>query len=91
MMPEILMGVFMAALGHLAHLIKKVVEERQAGANIGLTEYIRSRPYRTALGVCGSAIAMGFMVESGHITAMGAVAIGYMSDSGLALLGKEKA
>ncbi len=86
----ILLGVFMAAMGHLIHLLKKVVELRAAGEQIGLIKYVQERPYRTLLGVAGSAAAMGFMIESGSVTAMGALAVGYMADSGLALLRKDK-
>lgn len=82
----IITGVIMAMLGHLLHLLKKVVELRATGENIGIVEYVKERPYRTALGVAGSAAAMGFLLEAGNVTAMGALAVGYMADSGLALL-----
>lgn len=82
----IITGVIMAMLGHLLHLLKKVVELRATGENIGIVGYVKGRPYRTALGVAGSAAAMGFLFEAGNVTAMGALAVGYMADSGLALL-----
>lgn len=82
----ILLGVAMAALGHLIHLLKKVVELRAGGERIGLVEYVKGRPYRTMLGVAGSAAAMGYLIESGDVTAMGALAVGYMADSGLGML-----
>lgn len=82
----ILLGVFMAALGHVIHLLKKVVELRASGQDIGLVEYVKQRPYRTVLGVAGSAAAMGYLIESGDVTAMGALAVGYMADSGLGML-----
>ena len=77
----------MAVLGHAIHLTKKVVELRASGSDIGLVDYIKDRPYRTALGVMGSSVAMGFMIESGAVSPMGALAVGYMADSGLAMLG----
>ena len=83
----IAIGVLMAVLGHIIHLTKKVVELRASGSDIGLVDYIKDRPYRTALGVMGSSVAMGFMIESGAVSAMGALAVGYMADSGLAMLG----
>jgi len=82
----ILLGVFMAAMGHLIHLLKKVVELRSTGEDIGLVEYVQGRPYRTLLGMAGSAAAMGYLIESGDVTAMGALAVGYMADSGLGML-----
>lgn len=82
----VVMGVMMAALGHLVHLLKKVVELRASGEQIGLIGFVRSRPYRTALGVAGSAAAMGYLFDSGDVTAMAAFGFGYMADSGLAML-----
>lgn len=82
----ILLGIFMAAMGHLIHLLKKVVELRAAGEPVGLVEYVKGRPYRTMLGLAGSAAAMGYLIESGDVTAMGALAVGYMADSGLGML-----
>lgn len=91
-METIILGVVMAILGHLTHLVKKVTEARQDGATDGLITYVCGRPYRTALGVLASAAAMGWLVESGQVTAMTAFGIGYMSDSALALIrsGTEK-
>ncbi|MGP5563719.1 hypothetical protein [Vreelandella alkaliphila] len=82
----IAMGVMMAMLGHLVHLLKKVVELRASGEQIGLVGFVQSRPYRTALGVAGSAAAMGYLFDSGDVTAMAAFGFGYMADSGLAML-----
>lgn len=86
MMEDIVIGVMMAALGHLVHLLKKVVELRASGKPIGLVGFVRSRPYRTALGIAGSAAAMGYLFDSGDVTAMAAFGFGYMADSGLAML-----
>ena len=83
----VVMGVMMAVLGHLVHLLKKVVELRASGEQIGLIGFVRSRPYRTALGVAGSAAAMGYLFDSGNVTAMAAFGFGYMADSGLAIAG----
>lgn len=82
------LGVAMAVLGHLIHLLKKVVEVRASGQPVGLVGFVRERPYRTAMGVAGSAAAMGYMFDSGDVTAMTALGIGYMADSGLAMLDK---
>ena len=82
----VVMGVMMAVLGHLVHLLKKVVELRASGEQIGLIGFVLSRPYRTALGVAGSAAAMGYLFASGDVTAMAAFGFGYMADSGLAML-----
>lgn len=82
----IAVGVMMAALGHLVHLLKKVVELRASGEEVGLLGFVRSRPYRTALGMAGSAAAMGYLFDSGDVTAMTAFGFGYMADSGLAML-----
>ncbi|MCZ0926447.1 hypothetical protein L0636_00910 [Halomonas janggokensis] len=80
------MGIMMAVLGHLVHLLKKVVELRASGERVGVVSFIRSRPYRTALGVAGSAAAMGYLFDSGDVTAMTAFGFGYMADSGLGML-----
>lgn len=85
---EILIGVLMAILGHAVHLLKKTVEARRAGSTQGLMAFIRGRPYRTALGVCASAAAMGWLFESGEVTAMSAFLIGYAADSAMALMDK---
>ncbi|HAR08375.1 hypothetical protein [uncultured Cobetia sp.] len=90
MIEEIVIGIAMAVLGHLVHLLKRVVETRADGQGIGLVAYVKGRRYRTALGMAGSAVAMGFMIDSGQVTAMGAFAAGYMADSGLAMLGKRE-
>lgn len=82
----VLLGIAMAIAGHGIHLLKKVVELRASGDHIGLVEYVKGRPYRTALGMAGSAAAMGYLIESGDVTAMGALAVGYMADSGLGML-----
>lgn len=86
MTEEIVIGVAMAVLGHLVHLLKKVVELRASGEEVGLIGFVRSRPYRTALGVAGSAAAMGYLFDSGNVTAMTAFGFGYMADSGLSML-----
>lgn len=86
MADDIVVGVMMATLGHLVHLLKKVVELRASGEQLGLIGFVRSRPYRTALGVAGSAVAMGYLFDSGSVTAMTAFGFGYMADSGLAML-----
>lgn len=80
------LGVTMAILGHLIHLLKKVVEIRASGQKVGLIEFIKERPYRTAMGMAGSAAAMGYLFESGDVSAMTALGIGYMADSGLSVL-----
>ncbi len=90
MMTEIAIGIAMAALGHLVHLLKRVVEARAGGQDVGVVDYVKGRRYRTALGMAGSAVAMGFMIDSGQVTAMGAFAAGYMADSGLAMLGNRE-
>lgn len=84
-------GIAMAILGHLIHLLKKVVEIRASGKRVGLVEFVKGRPYRTALGMAGSAAAMGYLFDSGEVTAMTALGIGYMADSGLAMLSNRKA
>jgi len=89
-MNDILIGVAMAIAGHLIHLVKKVVEKRSSGSRVGLIDYVSERPYRTVLGMAGSAVAMGFMIEANTVSAMGALAVGYMADSGLGMLGGKK-
>lgn len=73
-------------LGHGIHLLKKTVEARQDGADIGIHDLVMSRPYRTILGLCGSAAAFAVLWELGQLTVVSALGVGYMADSGLALL-----
>lgn len=80
------LGVVMAILGHLTHLVKKVVERQREGCVGGLVDYVQGRPYRTALGIALSTASMGYMIESGAMSAIGALTFGYMVDSGIVLL-----
>lgn len=84
------LAVLMAFLGHLAHLLKRVVEYRAEGHDIGLWCYVKERKYRTMLGVCGTAAAMAYLIDSGDITLVGAFAAGYIADSGLEIMNGNK-
>jgi hypothetical protein len=83
---EIVLAVVMVLLGHATHLIKKTVEARQEGYQGGVLHLVKERPYRTIMGVCASAAAMGWLIETDQVTAMTAFTIGYMADSALALV-----
>lgn len=82
----LLLGAGMAALGNITHILKKVVEARAGGEPETISRYLRTFPYRTALGIAGTAAVMGLLIELDQVTAMGAFAAGYMADSGLAIL-----
>lgn len=85
-METLLIGIAMAILGHLTHLLKKVTELRVSGDKTTLIQYVKARPYITALGVCGSAAAMGWMIENNQVTAMTAFGVGFMADSALGIV-----
>lgn len=82
----IALGVAMAVLGHVAHLLKRVVEARAGGEPETLLRYVLAHPYSVALGMIGTAAVMGLLIELGEVSLMGAFAAGYMADSGLEAL-----
>ena len=83
--------VAIAGLGHLIHLVKKLVDHRNAGDRIGLPAFIKTRPYRTLLGACGSVAAVLVLYELDQLTIASALGAGYMADSGLSLLERSTA
>ena len=72
-------------LGHAIHLLKKTVDLRTE-VDVTIIDLVKGRPYRTALGVCGSVAGAFVLWEMGQLTAVSALGIGYMADSGLSLL-----
>lgn len=71
----------MMLLGALAHLMANVVRLRTEGQEYGLVKYIRSRPYTVTLNVIGAVIATALLYDSGQLTPLAAVGVGYAGDS----------
>jgi len=69
------------ALGHMAHTLKAVVQLREADRSMTLGAYIRQRPYKTALALCGSLIGYVMLADTGQLTMVAALGVGYMADS----------
>lgn len=82
----VLLGIGMAMLGNITHVLKRVVEASAAGEPVTIRQYVKTNPYRVALGIVGAASVVGLMVEIGQLTAMSGFAAGYMADSGLSIL-----
>ena len=68
-------------LGHVAHIIKTVVQLRESDDTISLKKYIIQRPYKTSLALCGSLIGYIMLNDSGQLTLVAAMSVGYMADS----------
>lgn len=67
--------------GALAHLLANVARERANGKMTTLRSYIQSRPYSSVLNVLGALIAVLILYDSGQLTPLAAVTIGYTGDS----------
>jgi hypothetical protein len=76
----------MLVLGHAIHILKKVVERRSDGDNIGMVAYVRERPYRIVLGGCGSVVAFAMLHSTGELGVLTALGAGYIADSGMGML-----
>jgi len=68
-------------LGHMAHTLKTVVQLREMDRTMTLIAYVKDRPYKTALALCGSVIGYILLNDSGQLTLTAALGVGYMADS----------
>lgn len=68
-------------LGHIAHTLKAVIQLRESDNSMGLTTYIRQRPYKTAFAICGSLVGYIMLADTGQLTLVAAMGVGYMADS----------
>jgi hypothetical protein len=68
-------------LGHISHTLKTVVQLREMDRNMTLMVYVKDRPYKTALALCGSLVGYILLNDSGQLTLMAALGVGYMADS----------
>tara|TARA_Y100000034_G_scaffold107107_1_gene136329 strand:+ start:423 stop:704 length:282 start_codon:yes stop_codon:yes gene_type:complete len=69
------------ALGHLAHTLKAVIQIREADKTLTLRKYVNQRPYKTGLALCGSLIGYVMLADTGQLTLVAAMGVGYMADS----------
>lgn len=68
-------------LGTLAHVLKRVIEERETDKQFGLREYFGLYPYRTALMVLTAIGTSVGLFYAGELTPVTAFATGYMAQS----------
>ncbi|QFS86638.1 MULTISPECIES: hypothetical protein [unclassified Marinobacter] len=80
-MTEHLVFLSIMALGHMAHTLKAVVQIREADKTMTLRKYIAERPYKTGLSVAGSLIGYVMLADTGQLTLVAAMGVGYMADS----------
>ena len=80
-MTDHLVFLSIMALGHLAHTLKAVVQLREADKTLTLRKYVNQRPYKTGLALCGSLIGYVMLADTGQLTLVAAMGVGYMADS----------
>lgn len=68
-------------LGHLAHILKTVVQLRETDKKETIQSYIGDHPYKTALAICGSLVGYIMLADTGQLTLVAAMGVGYMADS----------
>lgn len=68
-------------LGHVAHNLKAVVQLREADKTVTLSSYVSQRPYKTGLALCGSLVGYIMLADTGQLTLVAAMGVGYMADS----------
>lgn len=73
-------------LGNVMHVLKKVVELRQSGVEIGITGYVRRRPYLTAFGFISS---VGVFLVLGITDPATAMLTGFTADSAMDTVGRK--
>ncbi len=74
-------------IGLFLHLVKKVVEIRQSGQEIGLVGYVKKRPYLTISALGGALAAYGLMPAE-QINSLTAFGLGYMANSAVDAIGR---
>ncbi|KAA0014417.1 hypothetical protein F0A17_01850 [Billgrantia pellis] len=82
-----LIPLAMLLLGHGAHLLKKLIEVRQQGNEISLAQFLRLRPYKSALALLGSVAGYLLLAEHGAPSLVAAFGVGYAADSMLEVVG----
>mgnify|MGYP003138621957 CR=1 FL=1 len=80
-MTDHLVFLSIMALGHLAHTLKAVIQIREADKTLTLRKYVNQRPYKTGLALCGSLIGYVMLADTGQLTLVAAMGVGYMADS----------
>lgn len=83
-----LVPMSMMWLGQACHILKTVVELRDRGEQIGLGGFVRSRPYKTALGLLGGLAGYLLLYDTNQLTLVAAFGVGYMADSVLDAVGR---
>lgn len=80
-MIEHLLFLAVMLLGHTAHILKSVIQLRETEGAMTLRVYIKQRPYKTAFALCGSLVGYIMLADTGQLTLVAAMGVGYMADS----------
>lgn len=80
-MAEHLIYLLVMFLGHFAHVLKSVIEVRNNDQTMTLKQYVMMRPYKTMLALCGSIVGYLMLYDTGQLTLVAAMGVGYMADS----------
>lgn len=71
----------MVVFGLAAHFLAKLIELRRTDPTLTAKRYWQARPYQVAYSVVSAAAAGFVLFRLGELTLLGALAVGYMSDS----------
>ncbi len=68
-------------MGQLLHMLKKLRDDEENGASLGLWTYIHTHPYRILFSVIAGIVVYGLLHTSHQINVASAFACGYMAES----------
>jgi len=79
---------FMAILGFVAHVIKKIMRVRRDGHLLSPLAYFGQYPYQSIFALIGAIAGVGALHATGMLNAVSAFSAGYMANSIADILGK---
>lgn len=79
---------FMAILGFVAHVIKKIMRVRRDGHLLTPLGYFVQYPYQSIFALIGAIAGVGALHATGMLNAVSAFSAGYMANSVADMLGK---
>lgn len=74
-------------LGHVCHVLARVVEQRADDRSTTMFSYIGNRPYRSALALSGSAAGYLLLMDTSQLTIVAAFGVGYLANDCLEVMG----
>lgn len=74
-------------LGHLCHILARVVEARAAGDKITILGHIGNAPYQSALAICGSLAGYLLLLDTSQLTIVAAFGVGYLANDSIEAIG----